>query len=70
MKPKVVIVSRIFEGDSKWPVLVHLFYGQTVAEARAIKAAHLRSDAFLRQCSQAGRFSDFSCRVTEEIKRI
>lgn len=70
MKPKVVIVSRIFEGDSKWPVLIHLFYGKTAAEARAIKAAHLETDAFLRACTVKGRFADFTCRIEEEVRRL
>lgn len=56
------IVSRIYEGDKKYPAVVHIFYGKTITEANGYLQAHLKTDAFFRGCVTQHRFATFECR--------
>lgn len=55
------IVSRIYEDDLPFPVVEHIFNGQTLRQASAFYAAHLKSDAFLSGCVH-GTFRKTRCR--------
>ena len=53
-----------------WVLTVrHELYGGTRERALEVLAAHLRSDAFLRQCMHGGRFDGVVCRTTVQIER-
>lgn len=55
---------RIFEaavGDA-YPVIVHNFIGRTKEEAMGYYRAHLQADAFIRGCTETGRFGQVRCR--------
>lgn len=51
------VVSEIRETQD-YPVVAHIFYGQSAAEAISYYYAHQKADAFLRGCSQTGKFGD------------
>jgi len=65
------IVHSIFEEavGSAYPILVHSFFGKTLAEAKGYLRAHKRTDSFLRGCDEAGRWNGVKCRVTVGIYR-
>lgn len=56
------IVSRIYEGDKKYPAVVHIFYGKSPGEANGYLQAHLKTDAFFRGCITQKKFDRFKCR--------
>lgn len=51
-----------YENKERMPVLTHVFYGQTKAEADGIYRAHLQTDSFLKASVTTHRFRDFSVR--------
>ena len=58
----------VFE-SADYPVVTHLFTGKTKKEAWRYHESHRKSDAFLRQCEDKGRFGkDVRCeaRITKE----
>ncbi len=59
----------IFE-SGKQPVVRHVFYGSTEAEATAVYKAHLRADNFLRSCVMGMRFKDLPCRARGRMYKI
>lgn len=63
----IVIVHRIYEGDSPLPVVEHRFFGQTLAEAERVYRAHQKTDAFLRSCDMQRRFGNISCRTRRYV---
>lgn len=63
------IVSRIYEGGATYPIVIHIFYGKTPAEAQRYFQAHLKSDSFFRGCTTNQRFSDFTCRQEQTSER-
>lgn len=54
------LVVQTFEGETV--VLEHRFYGATRARAQEIYRAHMRTDAFLRGCTQQSRFGSIRCK--------
>jgi hypothetical protein len=63
-----VIRVDIYEAatDYAFPIVRHEFIGRSPAEARRYHAAHMQSDAFLRQCEQKGLFNGaVKCRATK-----
>ena len=60
MIPKYRLVSKIFE-KKPYPLVVHVFYGETKAEAEAYYRAHQNTDRFLSGCKR-GYFMNFRCR--------
>lgn len=62
MKAKYRIVSKIYEDGLDYPVVVHTFYGKTLAEARRYFQAHLKADSFFRGCTVDHKFGNFKCR--------
>jgi hypothetical protein len=51
-------------GDA-YPVVRHTFFGKTPEEARGYYNAHLGTCAFMRGCTQEGRWNDVVCRTEE-----
>lgn len=48
-----------------YPVVTHVFTGRTREEAWGYHDAHRRSDSFLRQCEDRGRFQgQVTCRTS------
>jgi len=60
------VVHSIYEesiGD-EYPVVQHTFMGRTRKEAVGYFRAHLKTDSFLRGCSERGQFGDgIRCRA-------
>ena len=44
-----------------YPVVTHLFYGQTQKEAQGYCDAHLKTDVFFRDCLSEGRWESVDC---------
>lgn len=57
------IHHHIFENDENDPVLTHIFYGSSPEEAEGIYASHMKTDAFLRGCTNTGHFGQIRCRI-------
>jgi len=55
------VVSKIFENGIPFPVVTHIFSGQTLSQAQGFYAAHLKSDSFLAGCTR-GAFGNVRCR--------
>lgn len=69
--PRFAIVHDIYEGTGPEPVVRHVFYGSTPAQADGVYRAHLKTDAFLRACnSERGNFGDFVCRAKVQRVRV
>jgi hypothetical protein len=45
-----------YEGDDETPVISHVFYGATKAEAEAVVKAHMGTDSFFRAAMTSGNF--------------
>ncbi len=55
---------------SAYPVVSHVFYGKTQAEAYGYYTSHLRTDAFLRGCVTRGRWSQVDCHAVAEWSQV
>ena len=60
------IIDAIYEpegpGGYDYPVVEHIFRGETLEEALSYYDAHLTTDEFFRDCTETGTFRDeFSC---------
>lgn len=53
-----------------YPVLRHVFYGQTKEEAKGYFESHLKIDAFLRDCVRRGRWTTVKCRAETYWMRL
>lgn len=69
MKPTFRIVSRIYEGTDRYPVVVHVFYGRTRDIAERVFKAHQQTDSFLRGCMQGG-FKKINCHEEHETETL
>lgn len=67
-----VVVHRTYEAATRYayPVVEHRFYGRTREEAEGYYRAHQRADAFIRGCTERGRYQDVTCRTTVEVHQI
>jgi hypothetical protein len=63
------LLVKAYESGTKHPVVVHTFVGETRAEATQYHKAHLKTDAFLRDCTRRGRWDGISCRVERRWQR-
>jgi hypothetical protein len=45
----------------KYPVVQHVFWGKTKAEAKGYYEAHLETDSFFKACIADGKFGDIEC---------
>lgn len=52
----------IFESES-YPVVMHVFYGETIEEARGYFKAHMKTDSFLRESVHKGRYKGMKVKV-------
>lgn len=63
--PKYRIVINTFE-RKPWPVVTHIFHGDTLEEALGYCRAHKQADEFLRSCGEKGSYPvdnpKFRCR--------
>lgn len=50
------LIVESYEPSHRYPIVVHHFSGDTKQEAEGYYQAHLKSDAFLRQCMATGMF--------------
>lgn len=64
------VVEHIYEGDEIEPTLTHVFYGETEVRAWDVRAAHMKTDSFLRSCATAKRFRDFTCRTERHVEHF
>jgi hypothetical protein len=63
VNPPAAIVEDIFEGSDKTPTLRHVFFGKTLAEARAVRLAHAKSDRFLAAAIHGASFRGIPLRA-------
>lgn len=56
------VIVDIFE-DGKYPVVSHVFYGETIEEARGYFKAHMKTDSFLRAAVNTRRFQGMKLKV-------
>lgn len=54
-------IVQTYEEGNPVPVLTHVFHGKSPEQAKAFYRAHLKSDAFMRDCKK-GHFANFRCR--------
>lgn len=63
------LLSFIHEAKP-YPIVTHIFSGMSEQEVRGYYQAHLRSDAFLRECTTRGNYQGlFRCRAVVVIER-
>ena len=60
-EPGFRLVSKIFE-SKPYPVVTHLFYGETAEEVLGYYRAHQTTDRFLASCKNTGAFMRMRCR--------
>ena len=53
-----------FETKRTFPIVVHTFNGKTKTEAMGYFRAHLKTDSFLRGCTETGYYGLIPCRVS------
>ena len=64
MKTVRMVIHDTFEAGQPMPVVRHIFYAPTREKAMAFYRAHLKTDAFMRECTRKGNFQGkFKCRV-------
>jgi len=56
-------------GDA-YPVVRHIFYGRSRAEALGYHKAHRAADTFLRRCEDSGRFDSFACPTQDQVVQV
>lgn len=56
------VIVDIFE-HTKYPVVSHIFYGETIEEARGYLKSHIKTDSFLRAAVNTGRFKGMRVKV-------
>lgn len=59
---KFRVVSKIYEANLVFPIVIHIFQGVSRKQAKAFYEAHKKSDEFLRGCADKEHFVNFSCR--------
>ena len=52
----VTLIVQTYEPSRKYAIVEHIFRGETKQEAIGYYNAHLRSDIFLRECTETGLF--------------
>jgi hypothetical protein len=59
------VIHDIFEpfgrSEGRYPIVTHIFRGDTPEQADGYYRAHRRTDAFLRACDDSGRFGRIVC---------
>lgn len=60
------IVVNIYENGHL--TLGHVFYGNTLAEARGVLEAHLKTDSFFRAAIASGKWKGIPLTYTEEVR--
>jgi hypothetical protein len=58
-----VLRVDVHERGKDYPVVRHEFRGETKGQALRFLAAHMRADAFLRQCTKEQRYGAVRCRI-------
>lgn len=62
-RAEVQMVHEIYEGDGKYPVVIHIFSGGTREEVKGIFKAHMKTDKFMREMENSGSFGDIKGRT-------
>lgn len=64
--PRWALHVNIFEKDVGvgYPVVAHVFYGLTKAEAEGYFKSHCKTDVFLRDCVNKKRWDGVDCYAT------
>ena len=69
-----VAIHRIYEPEGagfEYPVVEHRFYGKTRAEAVHYYEAHRKTDVFLRDCDDRGKWRQVTCLPSKlEVVRL
>lgn len=68
MAKRFQIIHEIYENDEEEPTVTHVFHGETPERAEEVYRAHMKTDAFLRGCTQRGRWDGVDCWV--EVERV
>jgi hypothetical protein len=63
MKNYPHVIVDIYESGAKYPAVSHVFYGETIEEARGYLKSHMKTDSFLRSAINTGRFKGIRMRV-------
>lgn len=65
------VIHDTFEKSQKLPVVRHIFFGKTQEIARGNFRAHLKSDRFMRECTDKGNFEGrFKCTVKVRMQKV
>lgn len=68
MQPAFRLVSRIYEKEQPFPIVIHIFYGRTPEQAQSFYRAHQKSDRFLSGCIN-GAFMQMPCREEHVLEQ-
>jgi hypothetical protein len=56
------VIVDIYE-QPKYPVVSHIFYGETIEEARGYLKSHMKTDSFMRAAVNTGYFKGMRVKV-------
>jgi hypothetical protein len=59
----------ICPGDTRIPIVSHIFYGASEQHVRNSLAGHIDDDKFLRACYESGFYGGHEYKVIEKIDR-
>ena len=66
----LLLQHDIFEGTDTFPVLTHLFYGETEQEALDVLKAHSAYDEFLHAALTTMNFKGIPLRTTSRWSKV
>lgn len=65
------LIHDTFTGDSKLPVVRHIFVGRTPEQAEEALETHMKTDSVARECTQRGNHgSRMLCNVKRAIVKV
>ena len=62
-EPGAQLTHEIYEGDTPYPVVTHVFKGKTREEAEGYFKAHMKTDEFMAAMEKDGRWKDIKGRT-------
>ncbi len=64
----VHFVHEIYEGDGTYPVVTHTFTGKTREEAKGYFESHMKTDEFMADMENDGKWKDIEGHVKKSWK--
>ena len=65
------LIHDTFEATQKSPVVRHVFVGDTKKKAKGFFRAHMKTDSFMRQCTNKGNFDGkFACSTKQRMTSV